>query len=218
MQGVDPTGGSSDSRVMNKVCTVIFSSLQAPSPPMVQTGQVTTTMTMIGSFGLGNLVDSLLVENGVHRPRNLLSLEPVYHSNFDNFNLWFEHTEKVRRLLTFLVTPTQLHSAQPNRYQVCFADSHYGHYLRHLDHLQSDNHDRLFLTFFQASDDQELPDPQVLVLHGVCARVAHMSGVAEAFDKVERDVEDTRVLAFNGWSAHLLDHLLTPIAAIPGVA
>ena len=45
-----------------------------------------------------------------------------------------------------------------------------------------------------------------------------MSGAAEAFDEVERDVEDTRVLAFNGSSAYLLDHLLTPFAAIPEVA
>ena len=44
-----------------------------------------------------------------------------------------------------------------------------------------------------------------------------MSGAAEAFNEVERDIEDTRVLAFDGSSAHLLDHLLTPFVAIPGV-
>ena len=44
-----------------------------------------------------------------------------------------------------------------------------------------------------------------------------MSGAAEAFDEVERDIEDTRVLAFNGSSAHLLDHLLIPFVAIPEV-
>ena len=35
-----------------------------------------------------------------------------------------------------------------------------------------------------------------------------MSGAAEAFDKVERDLEDTEVLATDGSSAHLLDHVL----------
>jgi len=44
-----------------------------------------------------------------------------------------------------------------------------------------------------------------------------MSGAAEAFDKLERDVEDTRVLAFDGSSVHLLDHFLTPFAIVPGV-
>lgn len=45
-----------------------------------------------------------------------------------------------------------------------------------------------------------------------------MSGAAEAFDKFERDVEDTRVLAVDGSSARLLDHFLTPFAVVPGVA
>ena len=40
----------------------------------------------------------------------------------------------------------------------------------------------------------------------------------EAFDKVERDLEDTKALALDGSSAHLLDHLLTPFAAILGIA
>ena len=44
-----------------------------------------------------------------------------------------------------------------------------------------------------------------------------MSGAAETFDEVERDIEDTRVLAFNGSSAHLLDHLSIPFVAIPEV-
>ena len=44
-----------------------------------------------------------------------------------------------------------------------------------------------------------------------------MSGAAEAFDKVERDLEDTTVLAKDGSSARLLDHLLAPFEAIPEV-
>ena len=37
MQGVDPTGSSEDSSVMNKVCAVIFSSLQS-LPPLTTNG------------------------------------------------------------------------------------------------------------------------------------------------------------------------------------
>ena len=85
--------------------------------------------------------------------------------------------------------------------------------MQHNHHLKSDGHDHLFVTFSETSDDL-LPDPQLLGLHAACSRVAHMSGAAEAFDEVERDVEDTWVLASNGSSAHLLDHLLTPFAAI----
>ena len=45
-----------------------------------------------------------------------------------------------------------------------------------------------------------------------------MSGAAEAFDELERDVEETRVLAFDGSSARLLDHLMSPFMTISGVA
>ena len=40
-----------------------------------------------------------------------------------------------------------------------------------------------------------------------------MSGAAEFFDQVDRDVEETKVLALDGASAHLLSHLLSPFAA-----
>jgi len=61
------------------------------------------------------------------------------------------------------------------------------------------------------------PDPQLLALHAACARVAHMSGAAEFFDELERDVEETEVLAFDGSSARLLSNLMSPHALIPGV-
>lgn len=44
-----------------------------------------------------------------------------------------------------------------------------------------------------------------------------MSGAAEVFDEFERDMEDTGVLAFDGTSARLLDHVLTPFAVVPEV-
>lgn len=83
-------------------------------------------------------------------------------------------------------------------------------------HLDADGN-RLFVEF-SSSVDAQYPNPKLLALHAACARVAHMSGAAEAFDELERDVEDTRVLASDGSSARLLDHLITPFAAIPGVA
>ena len=45
-----------------------------------------------------------------------------------------------------------------------------------------------------------------------------MSGAAEAFDELEGDIEDIRVLTFDGSSARLLDYLLTPFAVVPGVS
>jgi hypothetical protein len=82
------------------------------------------------------------------------------------------------------------------------------------NHLDSDDLDRRFVTFHRTHDSQEYPDFLLLGLHAVCARVAHMSGAAEAFYDMECDLEDTKVLASDGSSAYLLDHLLTPLGAI----
>ena len=84
-------------------------------------------------------------------------------------------------------------------------------------HLRVDGN-RLSVTFSSNHENARVPNPKLLALHAACARVAHMSGAAEAFDEFERDVDDTRVLAFDGSSSRLLDHLMTPFAAIPGVA
>jgi len=67
---------------------------------MVQTSHATAAMSILSSFGLEELVEGLLAENGVHRLGNLLSLDQICHNYFDNLKLWFEHTETVRHLLT----------------------------------------------------------------------------------------------------------------------
>ena len=61
------------------------------------------------------------------------------------------------------------------------------------------------------------PDPYLLALHATCARVAHIAGAAQFFDKLGRDAEETKVLAFDGSSARLLRNLISPFALIkPG--
>lgn len=62
------------------------------------------------------------------------------------------------------------------------------------------------------------PDPRLLTLHAICARVAHMSGAAEFFDQLQWDADEMEVLAFDGSSAPLLDSLLSPFSVIEGVA
>lgn len=61
-----------------------------------------------------------------------------------------------------------------------------------------------------------LPDPDLIALHAVCARVAHMSGAAEYIDMLERDAEETTVLASDGSSAYLLHGLLNFVPACTG--
>ena len=59
-------------------------------------------MAILKDFGLSSLAEELLVADGVHSLRNLLSLEHGFHLDFDNMDLWFEGTNEVGHLLTFL--------------------------------------------------------------------------------------------------------------------
>lgn len=168
-------------------------------------------MSILKSFGFKDLYERLLEKDGVHDLRNMLSLEHHCHDHFDNLRLWFEGTDKVHPPIDSLVVLTQLNPTQPDCYRVCVIDGFFiERYLRSFGHLGTDSLDRLCVTFRSHAKNAPLPDPNLLALHAVCARVAHMSGAAEAFDKLDRDVEDTRVLALDGSSAHLLDYVLTP--------
>lgn len=62
------------------------------------------------------------------------------------------------------------------------------------------------------------PDPRLLALHAICARVAHMSGAVNFFDQLEWDVDEMNVLASDGSSAPLLDSLISPFSVVQGVA
>lgn len=106
--------------------------------------------------------------------------------------------------------------AQPDCYNVCTYFEGLKGDLRRSGYLRQDG-DRLLATFSSHHPDARLPDRRLLTLHAACARVAHLSGAAEAIDELEEDAQETRVLAFDGSSAHLLDYLMGPFAAVPGV-
>jgi hypothetical protein len=63
-----------------------------------------------------------------------------------------------------------------------------------------------------------LPHPDLIALHAACARVAYMSGAAEYFDMLERDAEETTVLASDGSSTSLLHGLLNLVPAYVATA
>ncbi|KAF9778920.1 hypothetical protein BJ322DRAFT_1113799 [Thelephora terrestris] len=146
--------------------------------------------------GINPLEGSEKSQNGIHNLGNILSLESNVHQYFEKLELWFEGTN------------------EPNRYHVLHV-----RYLRKFEHLHADG-DHTFVTFSPSPhyEGARLPNPQLLALHAACARVAHMSGAAEAFDELEREVEETNLLASDGSSAYPLDHLMSLFATIPGVA
>lgn len=58
------------------------------------------------------------------------------------------------------------------------------------------------------------PDPEALRLHAICCHVAHLSGAGERIDRIQRDMEDTRVLAKDGSSVDLLNYELSKFVAV----
>ena len=63
---------------------------------IVRTEYAGHTMSILRHFGLESLALELLAADGVHNLGNLLSLSPHVHAHFDNLELWFERTDKVR--------------------------------------------------------------------------------------------------------------------------
>ena len=108
---------------------------------------------------------------------------------------------------------------QRHCYKVCTPDKGRNALIHHLiprDHGVYGG--PIFVEFNSKHENAPPPDPFLLALHATCARVARMSGAAEFFDQVEWEAEETRVLASDGSSATLLDHLLSPFSVIPAVA
>ncbi|KAK6997157.1 hypothetical protein R3P38DRAFT_3328876 [Favolaschia claudopus] len=166
-----------------------------------------SALGILRMFGLTELVDRLMSfdktdvasASGVHDLINIISLSSDPHQAFDTLKLTFEPVE-----------------GQENTYDVVFAHPQIALGLFGLKN-------QITLTNFAdpgkfkkaAGGVIELPLPsrQLLALHAVCARVAHMSGAAEALDKHDRDLEETWVLARDGGSANLLHMMLSPLVS-----
>lgn len=57
-----------------------------------------------------------------------------------------------------------------------------------------------------------LPDPLLIALRAICARVANMSGATKQMEQILADMEDSTVLSDNGSMAALLATRLTMIS------
>ncbi|TFK53841.1 hypothetical protein OE88DRAFT_1656216 [Heliocybe sulcata] len=130
----------------------------------------------------GYNVDKLNNTN-VHSLSNVMTLEKSTHDFFDQLRLWLEPTDT------------------PNCYRVQALDPRYTHPGRQL-------------VTFSTPDPEHLPLPsaELLALHAVCAKVAHLSGAAEYLDELDRDLEMSNVLASDGGSSEVLYHAITRLA------
>ncbi|KAG6375712.1 hypothetical protein JVT61DRAFT_3287 [Boletus reticuloceps] len=159
-------------------------------------------MAILESFGFSNFTEAFRKSGGVDQVWNLLSLEPNLHKNFDTLRLWFEHTQ------------------QPGRYKICLLDKLDEGYIRRNFRRPKPHVDGapMVVEFTSQFERAPPPDPRLLALHATCARVAHMSGAAEFFDRLEWDAEEMKVLAFDGSSALLLSHLIYPFSTLEAMS
>jgi len=156
--------------------------------------------------------------DGVHEIWNLLSLEHNLHSKFDSLDLWFEGTDNVSHsegLLSLELTecvysPIATRSVFPAR------TSGSG-FVPTLDVLRYPLLvPRSWSTCLRIAKVYH-PLVASCLLFMLRALGSHTSGAAGFLDELELDAEETKVLAFDGSSAHLLSNLMSPYAAIHGV-
>jgi len=183
-------------------CCHIFSqgTLQSLDKGEHQKDHAATAFAMLKMFGLEQLVESLNGK-GMHSLGNIITMDMGLHRCFDRLQLWLE-------------PQTTATTTTVNTYTVCVK-------LDEIFRLVAKPQEQVT---FSVPDDvireceargkpiPALPDPTLIALHAACARVAHMSGAAEYLDMLERDAEDTTVLASDGSSAYLLHGLLSHVS------
>ncbi|KAH7886546.1 hypothetical protein F5I97DRAFT_1867971 [Phlebopus sp. FC_14] len=115
----------------------------------------------------------------VHSLYNVITMEKNAHDAFDRLEMWFEST------------------TEANCYDVKTASSVALQLIRPQVTFTSPNPSIL-----------PYPSPQLLALHATCAKVAHFSGAAEYIDNFDSDADHLDVLATDGSSSAVLDHVL----------
>ena len=86
--------------------------------------------------------------------------------------------------------------AQPNRYKARVPDAN----IERVNHKitlrpeKSTSGSSILADFSSNHEDAPSPDPQLIALHATCGRIAHVSGVVEFLNWLERGAEETRTL------------------------
>ncbi|KZP08743.1 hypothetical protein FIBSPDRAFT_964551 [Athelia psychrophila] len=118
----------------------------------------------------------------IHCMENVMTMNSNLYDCFDSLDIWLEATQTI------------------NQYNVRATRPAF------LTQLGVQNPITL-----PTNHDLSAPDPRYLKLHAACAQVAHLSGAAEYFDNILKDIEGIRVLAQDGSSSDLLDFKLLPL-------
>ncbi|KAJ7711271.1 hypothetical protein B0H16DRAFT_1703542 [Mycena metata] len=128
---------------------------------------------MLKIYGSPNIVDEL-EGTQIHSITNILTLCVDIHDTFDSMRLWFEATGRL------------------NEYNVCLRSE--------VDRPTRASGFRLIeevkTVVFPSTDELPAPSSNYLAIHAACCRIAHMSGAADHFAKIERDLDEFRTPFF----------------------
>ncbi|KAK7041832.1 hypothetical protein VNI00_009121 [Paramarasmius palmivorus] len=148
------------------------------------------------AFGLEDLDGTFSQANGIHDLRNVFTISEALYAFFDYLELWLENTKN----------PEQV-----NEYTIC----------AHESWLIPKPYQKLIgqVVRFEVSDmvpserkeefSESLPDPRLLTLHAICARVMHMSGAEN-----DADDSDICILANDGSDVQALQERLELVAML----
>ena len=169
-----------------------------------QTEYATTAISILKDFGRVELAEELEKKNSVHSPKNMLMLEPVSRSHFDNLNVWFESHPRIVTHNISCATPTELvHSPTATMFKSL------GHIVRAISHVTLKETE---LVVHLSRSCATMKNCFLILNFSISMRCVPGSRTcrvaAGAFNKLEWDIEDTIVLASDGSSAPLLDHAL----------
>ncbi|KAF7301682.1 hypothetical protein MIND_00733700 [Mycena indigotica] len=154
----------------------------------------TSALALLRSLGMKDIVDRFSVTGlhqlGVHNLINVVSMQPNVAALFHTLNLVLEPV-----------------AGEENAYDIVCAEPNLLRGLAHVfDRVTFQNH---------AKENLSLPDPRLLALHAVCARVVHMSGAADVWPHPrDDDDEDLLVLEPDGTSMDMLYAKLAPFVIV----
>ncbi|KII89565.1 hypothetical protein PLICRDRAFT_610883 [Plicaturopsis crispa FD-325 SS-3] len=162
-----------------------------PKPPEY-TG---SAFAILRKFGLGDVATNLMSGQGVNDLSNVMTLSTYLHAEFDEFEIWLEEVPGQPHTYDLCAPPRSLVfnliELQGGARRVTFAVSQ-----EVIDAVSQDVVDA-------GEPTPPLPDPRLLAIRAVCARVAHASGAVEQMRQLLRDVEDSTVLASDGSTAEI---------------
>ncbi|KAJ6602534.1 hypothetical protein DFH09DRAFT_449335 [Mycena vulgaris] len=177
-----------DKREVETQCAHIFSE-SAQSNPEYAAG----AMAPLELFGIPEVVQKLLEAN-VNELFNVLSMSIQLHTQFDRLHFWLEQIPN-----------------KPHHYKVCASNDRFFEVLTDTPRREvvfAVDPDVVARCTAKNIAVPELPDPDLLALRAACSRVAHMSGAAEQYDQILRDLDEISVMSSDGSSAGFLETLL----------